>query len=90
MFIAVYTCTRTGEMHLVTLEVLMCPKFSQDRDIILQTGRFVVVIVVVLLCKQRCAYLGPYFSIHVNSYPGKVIKIRSNGQEVIIWPKNQV
>lgn len=64
MFIAVYTFTHTCEMLLITLEVLMCPKSSQDRDIILQTGRFVVVFVVVLLCRQRCAYLGPYFSLY--------------------------
>lgn len=94
MFIAVYTCTHTCEMHLITLELLMCPKSFHDRKIC--SCRHIDLLLWLLLllffsADKDVPILDHIFLYtQVKSYPGKVIKITSNGQEVMICLKNQV
>lgn len=54
--------------------VVMCPKSVQDRNVVLQPCRFIVVIIIVVPLKTNTRLSCTTFSSVHKSYPGKVIK----------------
>lgn len=68
--------------------------FPRQKDLFLQTYRFMLWLLLLLLFfsvdKDVPILEHIFLYIQVKSYPGKVVKVTSNGQEVTIWLKNQV
>lgn len=84
-YIHVYTHMRNASYNPRAAHVSKV--FSRQKDLFLQTYRFIVVIVVVVvvvfLCRQRRAYLGPHFSV----YTSQVLS-RYGNQNNIKWARS--